>query len=368
MTVRELGQLLLVGVPGPELDPETAERFRKLQPGGYILFTRNIETPRKLRRLIDDLRDLSKVEPIITIDQEGGRVSRLKVLGNEPPNARQLAERGDADLIRRHGELTGRLLKLFGFNLDLCPVLDIAYDDEADNSLKGRCYGRTPDEVIANAGVFNDALRAEGILTCGKHFPGYSSAAVDPHYSLPVIDRSRAELEASEMIPFRALLPRCDSAMIGHAWFTAFDPDRKNWPSSLSHAVISDCLRDDLGFEGLIMTDDLDMGAILDSLAFSETIQHAITAGNDMAMICHRIAMAEEAIGHLAEIDDATLERALGNVASFKQGLVAPDAISEAAFEALDEAVWSLRVATLGEEAAKIRSPEDGSHSPVEVY
>ena len=368
MTMRELGQLLLVGVPGPTLDPETAARFRRLQPGGYILFTRNIETPGKLRKLIDDLRDLSNVEPIVTIDQEGGRVSRLKMLGNEPPNARQLAACGDIGLIRRHGELTGRLLRLFGFNLDLCPVLDIALGGEADNSLKGRCYGNSPAEVVENAGCFNDALRAEGILSCGKHFPGYSSALVDPHYSLPVIERSRSELENGELIPFRALLPQCDSAMIGHAWFKAFDPDRKNWPASLSAAVIRGCLRRDLGFEGLVMTDDLDMGAVLEQVEFSDAIRHAITAGNDMAMICHRIAMAEEATRHLAEIHQASLDRALDNVAALKRKLVAPDTFSETAFEALDESVWALRVAALGEDAARIRSPEDGSHSPVEVY
>jgi beta-N-acetylhexosaminidase len=368
MTTRELGQLLIVGVPGTVLDPDTAARFRKLQPGGFILFTRNIESPTQLRKLIDALRDLSDIEPIITVDQEGGRVSRLKMLGNEPPNARQLAATGDPELIRRHGELTGRLLRLFGFNLDLCPVLDIDVGDDADNSLRGRCYGRTPFEVIENAGAFNDALRAEGILSCGKHFPGYSLATVDPHYALPVIERSREQLEANELIPFRALLARCDSAMIGHAWFKAFDPERTNWPSSLSDAVITECLRRDLGFDGLVMTDDLDMGAVLERLEFGETIRQAITAGNDMAMICHRIAMAEEAKRYLAGVDPASLDRALENVAALKRRLVAPDPFSDAAFEALDASVWALRVATLGEEAAMIRSPEDGSHSPVEVY
>src|SRR6188474_219062 len=111
-----LGQLLLTGVPGPQLDPDTASTFRRLQPGGFILFGRNIETPAQLRKLIDDLRDLSVVEPIITIDQEGGRVSRLKLIGHEPPNANQLRDKNDLDLIRRHGKITGRLLRMFGFN------------------------------------------------------------------------------------------------------------------------------------------------------------------------------------------------------------------------------------------------------------
>src|SRR5712671_989582 len=118
MELSSLGQLLLVGVPGLELDSATARLFRKAQPGGYILFGRNIRSATQLRKLIDDLRDLSQVEPIVTIDQEGGRVSRLRLIGTEPPNAQQLRDKEDVDLIRQHGDITGRLLRVFGFNLD----------------------------------------------------------------------------------------------------------------------------------------------------------------------------------------------------------------------------------------------------------
>src|SRR3989441_12016068 len=194
-----LGQLILCGVPGKELDAASAEMFRRVQPGGFILFGRNIESAQQLRRLIDDLRDLSKVEPLITIDQEGGRVSRLRLIGSEPPNAQQLREKNDLELIRRHGEITGRLLRLFGFNLDLCPVLDISFDDDADNSLRGRCYGKTVDQVVRNAGAFNDAMRKQGMASCGKHFPGYSAATCDAHYELPKIERTRAQLEKEEL-------------------------------------------------------------------------------------------------------------------------------------------------------------------------
>ena len=117
--------MLLVGVPGKEVDAETAERLRRLQPGGFILFGRNIESAGQLRKLVDDLRDLSAVEPVVTIDQEGGRVSRLRLIGHEPPSAQQLRYNGDRDLIEWHGRLTGKLLRLFGINLDLCPVLGV---------------------------------------------------------------------------------------------------------------------------------------------------------------------------------------------------------------------------------------------------
>src|SRR3954468_10704290 len=205
-----LGQLILCGVPGKELDAASAEMFQRVQPGGFILFGRNIESAPQLRKLIDDLRDLSDIEPIITIDQEGGRVSRLRRIGNEPPNAQQLRDKNDIDLIRRHGDITGRLLRLFGFNLDLCPVLDISFNDEADNSLRGRCYGNTVDEVVRNASAFNDAMRGQGIASCGKHFPGYSAATLDAHHELPRIDRTMDELDRDELAVFRAFALKVD--------------------------------------------------------------------------------------------------------------------------------------------------------------
>ena len=297
MESTSLGQLILTGVPGKEIDPATAALFRKVQPGGFILFGRNIESAAQLRKLIDDLRDLSAIEPIITIDQEGGRVSRLRLIGSEPPNARQLRDKGDLKLVRRHGALTGRLLRLFGFNLDLCPVLDISFDDEADNSLRGRCYGRDVAEVVRLAGAFNDALRGEGIASCGKHFPGYSAATVDAHHDLPLIERTRAELDTHELAVFRQFAGRVDSMMICHGWYPSLEPVKT--AASLSRRIIADLLRGDLGFDGLVMTDDLDMGAILNEYSFEETIRRAIGAGNDLAMICHRVPSIAEALGYL---------------------------------------------------------------------
>lgn len=360
------GQLLLVGVPGKTLDAETARSFREIQPGGFILFGRNIESPAQLRRLIDDLRDLSETEPIITIDQEGGRVSRLKLIGSEPPNAQQLREKGDLALIAEHGRITGRLLRLFGFNLDLCPVLDISFDDDADNSLRGRCYGTGVEEVIRNAGAFNDGLRAEEIASCGKHFPGYSAATLDAHHELPVIDRSRFDLDAQELAVFRAFIGKIDSMMICHAQYPALDAG--GLPASLSQKIITGLLRGELGFDGLVMTDDLDMGAILNHHGLEETIRLAIAAGNDLAMICHRIESIRAAHETLARLPAAQLDRALESVAAFKQRLAPARVFSEEEFRRIDAEVYALRERTLGAEAATHRSPEDGKRSPVELY
>ncbi len=361
----EAGQLLLVGVPGPELDAETARQFREIQPGGFILFGRNIKTPGQLRKLIDDLRDISEVEPIVTIDQEGGRVSRLKLIGNEPPNAQQLRDRDDLDLIRKHGDITGRLLRLFGFNLDLCPVLDLSFDDDADNSLRGRCYGRTVEEVISKAGAFNNGLRKTGILSCGKHFPGYASARLDPHHELPTLERSKEAMEEHELAVFRAFAKSVDSMMIGHIAVSGLDPVAR--PGSLSPVIINDLLKTDMGFEGLVMTDDLDMGAILNHYGFDETMRLGIEAGNDLLMICHRIEMAAAAKKAIEPLGDK-LTPALESVARTKATLAPPLPFSLSAFEATDREIWDLRVAVLGEELAARRSPEDGKRSPVELY
>jgi beta-N-acetylhexosaminidase len=370
------GQLILTGVPGTRLDEESAALFRRIQPGGFILFGRNIESAPQLRGLIDDLRAVSRVEPIITIDQEGGRVSRLRVIGQEPPNARQLRERGDISLVRRHGEITGRLLRLFGFNLDLCPVLDISFDDEADNSLRGRCYGRDVAEVTRNAAAFNDGMRGQGILSCGKHFPGYSAATIDAHHELPKIERTRAELDAEELAVFRAFTDEkgglspppdgVDSMMICHGWYPCFEPEKR--PASLSRRIVTELLREEFSFRGLIMTDDLDMGAILNEYGLEETIRLAIAAGNDLVMICHRVPQIEMVHRVLEELPAAQMERALESVRQFKNKLAKPAAFSEETFAGLNEEIWQLRVAVLGEEEASKRSPEDGKRSPVEMY
>jgi beta-N-acetylhexosaminidase len=361
-----LGQLILTGVPGYELDTETAALFRRIQPGGFILFGRNIRSAAQLRKLIDDLRDVSDVEPIITIDQEGGRVSRLRLIGNEPPNAQQLRDRGDVSLVRHHGDITGRLLRLFGFNLDLCPVLDISFDDDADNSLRGRCYGKSVEQVVTLAGAFNDGMREQGILSCGKHFPGYSAATVDAHHDLPKIERSRTELDGEELAVFRRFIRTVDSMMICHGWYPAFNAVKR--PASLSREIVTGLLRQEFGYEGLIMTDDLDMGAILNEYGLDDTIRFAIEAGNDWVMICHRVEAIEEVHSILGRLPSSEIERALGNVARTKATLAPPANFSEARFQEIDREIWDLRVAVLGEEEAAKRSPEDGKRSPVETY
>ena len=386
MKADSVGQLIMTGVPGKELDAETARLFRRVQPGAYILFGRNLQSGTQLRKLIDDLRDLRDIEPIITIDQEGGRVSRLRLIGNEPPNAQQLRDKNDIDLIRRHGEITGRLLRLFGFNLDLCPVLDISFNDDAENSLRGRCYGKDVEQVVRNAGAFNEAMRRQGIASCGKHFPGYSAATSDAHYQLPRIDRTREELNQNELAVFRRCIGRggspnrlgaievnrpylkegmVDSMMICHGWYPCFESHPT--PATVSRRIVTELLRNEFGFEGLVMTDDLDMGAILIRYRLDDTIRLCLEAGNDIMMLCHRVPEIETVQRILGTLPSDQIERAQQHINQFKKNLSPPLKFSETAFQEINREIADLRSAVVGEEEAG-RVVRERQISPVERF
>jgi beta-N-acetylhexosaminidase len=387
MKADSVGQLIMTGVPGKELDVETARLFRRVQPGAFIIFGRNLQSATQLRKLIDDLRELSNIEPIITIDQEGGRVSRLRRIGNEPPNAQQLRDKNDIDLIRRHGDITGRLLRLFGFNLDLCPVLDISFDEDAENSLRGRCYGKNVEQVMRNAGAFNEAMREQGIASCGKHFPGYSAATSDAHFQLPRIDRTREELDENELAVFRAFIGRggspnrpraievnrpyleegiVDSMMICHAWYPCFETQPT--PATVSRRIVTELLRNEFAFDGLIMTDDLDMGAILTGYRLDDTIRLAVEAGNDMVMICHRVPEIETVQRILGTLPSDQIERAQQHIDDFKKNLSPPQNFSESAFQELNAEIADLRIAVVGEEEAGPFGATERQISPVERF
>jgi beta-N-acetylhexosaminidase len=361
-----VGQLIMTGVPGKKLDAVTAGLFRRVQPGAFILFGRNIESATQLRNLIDDLRDLSDVEPIITIDQEGGRVSRLRLIGSQPPNAQQLRHKNDIGLIRRHGDITGRLLRLFGFNLDLCPVLDISFDDDAENSLRGRCYGKNVKQVVRNAGAFNGAMREQGIASCGKHFPGYSAATSDAHYQLPRIDRTREQLDQNELAVFRKFVRDVDSMMICHGWYPCFEQEPT--PATMSRRIVTELLRAEFGFEGLVMTDDLDMGAILTGYRLDDTIRLALGAGNDIVMLCHRVPEIETVQRILGTLPSDQIERAQQHIGNFKTNLSPPQKFSESAFQEINQEIANLRTAVVGEEEADQAGTRERQVSPVERF
>lgn len=296
---------LLAGVAGTELSPEEERLFRRIQPAGYILFSRNIETSEQTRRLTDSLHSLSELEPLLTIDQEGGRVVRTKALGLEMPSALQLSNRGrEADIVL-HARLTAEALRLLGFNMNLAPVLDMGRPEAVANALPDRCWGNDPQEVLSRACVYAGTLKRNGVLTCGKHFPGLGRAAVDAHFELPVVEAEREDILNRDVVPFMALGESLlDAVMCAHVFFPAMDAV---YPSSLSREILTGFLRNQLGYEGLVMTDDLDMGAITGRYPLPEAAALAVEAGNDLAMICHSHDRLDEVSVALKKVSSSRL-------------------------------------------------------------
>ncbi|MBS2008606.1 MAG: beta-N-acetylhexosaminidase [Cyanobacteria bacterium SZAS TMP-1] len=337
------GEFIIMGVPGYTLDQKTIEIIKEVKPAGFILFARNIKTPEQLRALTDDLRAHSELTPFITIDQEGGRVSRLKEFAVEPPSAKALTDFGDVQLIADHGRITGKLLKLFGFNLNLAPVLDVLVNEKNENSLKGRTYGSTPDQVVRNATAFSDSMTAEGILCCGKHYPGYSMANVDPHNDLPSVDRTKEELISLEWQSFKRMLPKLHMVMVGHVSYPQIDAS--GLPATLSRVMVHQVLREEWSFEGCTITDDMDMGAIKSKYGSSEAAVQALEAGNDLMLVCHSLEAVPQIASALAAAPRQVLDQSFDRISALRARLVEPQAFSLEAFEALNQDLVRLRAA-----------------------
>jgi beta-N-acetylhexosaminidase len=353
------GALLVLGIAGADLSAAEAALFRKLQPAGYILFTRNIISAAQTRKLTDDLRDLSAEMPIIAIDQEGGRVTRTKEIAPAAPSAVALAAKGDPLKIANAGAATGELLALLGFNLNFGPVLDLDHFPEAQNALRGRCWGRDPQRVIDGAGQWNRWLRKHSIASCGKHFPACGRAQSDPHHDLPSSDATLAELLREDIIPYTALMPELDAIMLAHVDFPKIDPEL---PASLSPVMIRKFLRDQLGFDRhLVLTDDLDMGAITRRYGRGQDVKLAITAGNDLALICHATETAECAAAAIAELPHWMIDEAHQRVERFRRKLHLPPIWSDLKWQKVCETL-----ATLAAEVPEIESSQ--AQSPVAGY
>ena len=307
---------VIAGVEGTVLSERERELFARLQPAGYILFTRNIADYELTRELTDDLRRLTTGpdEPIIAIDQEGGRVVRTAEIGVQLPSAAALAQKGSSHLIRQAALYNAACLHTLGVNTNFAPVLDLASPHA--NALPSRCWGYGTQEVISHAGVWNRTTYSRGILTCGKHFPGMGAAECDPHHDLPVLHGSRDSFLASASMPFTALMPELPSLMIAHLLIPEIDADM---PTSLSPALVQGFLRDQLGYEGVVFTDDLCMGAIAKRYTPAESAALALRAGCDLPLVCHQAVEHLEAVAAaIAELPPDILEAVERRVERFR--------------------------------------------------
>jgi beta-N-acetylhexosaminidase len=351
----KIGQLLLIGLPGTELGPETRELLASIQPGGVLLNGQNIESAQQVAEFTSAIRSLLQVPPIIAVDQEGGRVDRLKTVYSPMPSADLLRASGDASVAARLGEITAEALRTLGFNVNFAPVLDIAVDDSADNGLKGRYLGSSVAEVVRLAGAYLEGLQRGGVLGVGKHFPGLGAAAVDSHSQLPTIDRSREELLKADLSPYMELFSkinaRLNAVIVAHAHYPAIDGPAP-LPSSLSKNIVSGLLRDDLGYKGFAVTDDLQMGAITQARDLSEAAVMAIEVGNDMAMITDshspdRLMSAWQAMVEAARsgrITKTHISRAFDHIARIKSMVSPPHAQSDMSVSRLRERIAELNL------------------------
>lgn len=301
---REIGQLLIAGFDGYVVPPELRALAREFGLGGVILFARNIAEPEQVAELCYEVARLSPELPLwVSVDQEGGRVARLKAPFTEWPPMATLGRSGDAQLAERFARALASELKAIGINLDYAPVLDI-HTNPKNPIIGDRALAENPEDVARLGGAIIRGLQEEGVAACGKHFPGHGDTSADSHLELPIVEHPIDRLRAVELVPFRAAVEaRVAAVMTAHVLLPALDEKR---PATLSPTVVS-LLRDDLRFDGVIFSDDLEMKAIADQYAVPSAAVLAVEAGCDGVLICSgnhdlQVAALEELV-HAVEDD-----------------------------------------------------------------
>ena len=284
------GNVIVCGFAGTEAPPTVLRWLSEDAVAGLILFKRNIDNLQQTATMIAScIEGTDPEKPILVcVDQEGGRVARFGEPVLRLPPMRTLAAAGDASLTRDAATVLGRQLRSVGINLDFAPVLDV--DTNPFNPVIGdRAFGRTPNAVIEHALAFAEGLHEGGVLSCGKHFPGHGDTDLDSHLALPTLRHDRTRLEEVELLPFRAAAGWIPSLMTAHVVFDAVDP---GVPATMSVAAIGKLLREDIGFEGAVFSDDLEMKAITERHSIEEAGVLAIEAGCDLLLVCSDLEAA----------------------------------------------------------------------------
>lgn len=289
LTLQEkIGQMMLVGFEGTDVSEDMDDFISKYKPGGIIFYAKNIDSKEQVTALAQRLQNLGAADRgigmFICTDQEGGRVSRLPG-PDKYPSARALARDNTAEEVAAVAERMAEQLKNIGFNMNLAPVLDI--DSNPNNPVIGdRSFGDNPDTVWQYAGAFIDGTLKKGVIPVVKHYPGHGDTSVDSHTGLPVLDHSTDRIMSFEIVPFkRAVDKGVPAIMTAHIVFTQIDP---KYPATMSEALIGDLLRRDLGYDGVVMTDDLDMAAVHEFYGVGDAAVKAVKAGADILLVAQR--------------------------------------------------------------------------------
>jgi beta-N-acetylhexosaminidase len=295
------GDLILGGFPGTSLDDRTKRALAERRQAGVILFKRNVESVPAVHELTREVLEATTSEygAFVAVDQEGGRVKRLPEPCIQLPPMRFLGGVGHDGLVRRAAVAVGAELFALGINLNFAPVLDV--DSNPANPVIGdRAFSDNPDVVAALGNAFAQGLQSRGVLACAKHFPGHGDTTEDSHLALPIVRHSRERLEQIELLPFRRTVRTIGSFMTAHVVFEALDPAL---PATLSKVVIQDFLRREMGYHGVIFSDDLEMRALADRYTVEESAVMAIRAGCDVLLICEKAEWIERA--HAALLEEA---------------------------------------------------------------
>lgn len=327
-----VGRMLMVGFEGEEMTSDVRELLLTVRPAGIILFQRNLgRGPEQAARLVGACQDLARSvfgRPLLAaIDQEGGPVRRLGPPFSVLPSQREMAENLGPDEVRALGSTSGRELAAVGINFNLAPVLDLTTEPEA-MYMAERSFGSDP-ELAASLGLaLIDGHAKHGVLTCAKHFPGIGDVGLDPHQDLPTVAHPAARLKELEVTPFaRAIARGVPAVMTSHVNFPGLDPDG---PATFSTRIQTDLLRTELGFKGLVLTDDLEMGAILRNYPVGLSAVRAVLAGADLVLVCRRADLIMEARQALieamrqAEITTGRLEETSARLETVWAGLRPP--------------------------------------------
>jgi beta-N-acetylhexosaminidase len=322
----KIGQMFVVGCRGETLAREERLMFEQCGFGGFILFKDNCREAKQILALCKSLWQCAgESPPFLAIDHEGGRVHRLPEPFARFPSAEQIGAKRDPDFAYRTGKAAAGELALAGFNLNFAPVLDVNSNPQ-NPLIADRSFGSDPGQVIQAAFAWTQGLRDGGVVPCGKHFPGHGDTETDSHFTLPDVKKTAAELEAVELAPFaRACRAGIEALMTAHVRYPALDAE---FPATLSEPIVTGLLRRQLGYDGVVFSDDMEMKAIADHFSLQEAVLLGARAGIDVFLFCHDLSRAVEAWEFLsteAEKDAALraqVENSFRRIAALKERCV----------------------------------------------
>lgn len=320
----KIGQMFIIGVDGTSVDEDMKNVINSRKPGGIILFSGNITGPEQLTDFMNAMKaaNSGNIPLFVSIDEEGGRITRLPEQLTALPSAMSVGEIDDAAFTYRIGRLLAAKIKAFGINMDFAPVLDI-FSNPNNTVIGDRAYGTTPQSVEKHGIQVMKGLRDEGIVAVVKHFPGHGDTDADSHYGLPSVGHNKDRLAGFELIPFRkAFSEDADAVMVAHILVESLDRDL---PASLSPVIIGGLLREEMGFDGVVITDDMTMRAITDNFDIGEAAVRSVVAGSDIILVCHgrdRQAEAMDAVKKAVEegvIDEARIDESVARILKLKE-------------------------------------------------